>query len=292
MPKTLAMKTTAAVGDYIVKTGRPDLPGLAINEYLCLEVVRKTGLHVPQTTLSQDGDVLAIMRFDRTETGEWLGVEDFCALKGLDPVSKYRGSLEEIAKLLSIYVPQNRLTESALRLYKLLLLNYALRNADAHLKNFALTYTSAADVTLAPVYDVVTVIAYPEYKNDLPGLTISGKKVWRSGKLIHQYGAVRLSLTAPQMAAGVEEVCTAIAESAPLVSQFAEAYPAFREIGKRMLTAWEIGMLDIKPTVAAEARAGNQLRTLAGLSDEMPQPKKKKKNPYRSADGAFSHKAR
>jgi serine/threonine-protein kinase HipA len=292
MPKTLAMKTTAAVGDYIVKTGRPDLPGLAINEYLCLEVVRKTGLHVPQTTLSQDGDVLAIMRFDRTETGEWLGVEDFCALKGLDPVSKYRGSLEEIAKLLSIYVPQNRLTESALRLYKLLLLNYALRNADAHLKNFALTYTSAADVTLAPVYDVVTVIAYPEYKNDLPGLTISGKKVWRSGKLIHQYGAVRLSLTAPQMAAGVEEVCTAIAESVPLVSQFAEAYPAFREIGKRMLTAWEIGMLDIKPTVAAEARAGNQLRTLAGLSDEMPQPKKKKKNPYRSADGAFSHKAR
>jgi serine/threonine-protein kinase HipA len=176
MPKTLAMKVTATVGDYIVKTGRTDLPGLAINEYLCLEVARKAGLHVPQATLSQDGDVLAIMRFDRTETGEWLGVEDFCALKGLDPVSKYRVSLEEIAKLLSIYVPQNRLTESALRLYKLLLLNYALRNADAHLKNFALTYTSAADVMLAPVYDVVTVTTYPDYENDLPGLTICGKR--------------------------------------------------------------------------------------------------------------------
>jgi hypothetical protein len=51
-------------------------------------------------------------------------------------------------------------------------------------------------------------------------------------------------------------------------------------------------MLDIKPTVAAKARAGDQLRTSVGLSDEMPQPKKKKKNPYRSSDGAFSHKAR
>ena len=231
MPKTLALKATATLSDYIVKTGRQDLPGLAINEYLCLEVARKAGLHVPQTTLSRDGEVLAIKRFDRTESGEWLGLEDFSALKGLDPVSKYRGSLEDIAKLLSIYVPQNRLSESASRLHKLLLLNYALRNADAHLKNIALTYTSTADVTLAPVYDVVTVTAYPDFRNDLPGLTLCGKKVWRSGKLLHQYGAVRLSLTGPQMATSVEEVSTAITETAPLVRQLVDSYPAFREIG-------------------------------------------------------------
>jgi hypothetical protein len=51
------------------------------------------------------------------------------------------------------------------------------------------------------------------------------------------------------MAAGIEEVGVAIAETAPLVRQFADAYPAFREIGKRMLTAWEVGMLDIQPSV-------------------------------------------
>jgi serine/threonine-protein kinase HipA len=249
MPKSLAMKATANVGDYIVKTGRIDLPSL----------------HVPQTALSQDGDV---------------------------PVSKYRGSLEEIAKLLSIYVPQNKITESALRLYKLSLLNYALRNADAHLKNFALVYTSAADVALAPVYDVVTVVVYPEYENDSRGLTISGKKVWRSGKLLQQYGATRLSLTASQMSAGLEEISTAITEIAPLVARYTETYPAFREIGKRMLTAWEVGMLDIKPTVAANARANDQLRASVGLSDERPRPKKNKRSPYRNPDGALSHKAR
>lgn len=292
MPKTLAMKATATVGDYIVKTGRPDLPGLAINEYLCLEVARRAGLRVPKVSLSRDAEVLAIMRFDRTETGEWLGVEDFCALKGLDPASKYSSSLEEIARLLSIYVPQNRLTDSALQLYKLLLLNYALRNADAHLKNFTLTYTGATDASLAPVYDVVTVTAYPDYKNDLPGLPIAGKKLWRSGKLLHQYGAVRLSLTAPQMAACVEEVSTAITQTAPLVRQYADEYPVFREIGKCMIAAWGAGALDITPTITAKARAADQLRTSVGLSDETPPPKKKKKNPHGSPDGAFSHKVR
>jgi serine/threonine-protein kinase HipA len=249
MPKTLTTKATAALGDYIVKTGPADLPGLAINEYLCLKVARRAHLRVPAAQLSDDGEVLAVRRFDRTETGEWIGVEDFCALKGLDPVSKYKGSLEDLAKLLSIYVPQNLLGKSALELYKLLLVNYALRNSDAHLKNYALTYTSAADAALAPVYDVVTVTAYSGYQDDIPGLTLGGKKVWPIGKLLHQFGAVRLSLTAPQMAACVEEVTTAIAETAPAVREYTGTYPEFRELGKRMLTEWEKGALDITPTV-------------------------------------------
>ena len=90
MPKTLTEKTTAALGEYIVKTGPTNYPGLAINEYLCLEVARRAGLTVPAAELSRDGQVLVVRRFDRPKSGEWLAVEDFCALKGLDPVSKLR----------------------------------------------------------------------------------------------------------------------------------------------------------------------------------------------------------
>jgi serine/threonine-protein kinase HipA len=291
MPKALTTKATAVLGEHIVKTGPANLPGLAINEYLCLEVARRARLRVPAAQLSDDGQVLAVRRFDRNEDGEWIGVEDFCALKGLDPVSKYKGSLEDLAKLLSTYVPQSLLGESALELYKLFLVNYAVRNADAHLKNYALTYTSAADVALAPVYDVVTVTAYSDYQNDIPALTLAGKKVWRIGKLLHQFGAVRLSLTAPQMVAGVEEVRTAIAETAPAVREHTDRYPEFREIGKRMLTEWEKGALDITPTVTPKARAGEQLRVSVGLSAEADRPKIKKVT-YRNPDGAFSHKAR
>lgn len=154
--------------------------------------------------------MLVVRRFDRLASGEWLAVEDFCALKGLDPASKYSGSLEDLAKLLLTYVRGERQGENALKLYTLILLNYAVRNADAHLKNFALTYTSVADVALSPVYDIVTVTVYSEHADDIPGLAIDGKKIWRAGKFLRHYGATRLSLTAAQMNRCVERVQTAI----------------------------------------------------------------------------------
>lgn len=291
MPKTLTEKTTATLGEYIVKTGPPRYPGLAINEYLCLEVARRANLTVPASELSRDGQVIAVRRFDRPESGEWLAVEDFCALKGLDPVSKYSGSLEDLAKLLLIYVRGERQGENAVKLYTLLLLNYAVRNADAHLKNFALTYTSPHDVALAPVYDIVTVTAYPEHVDDIPGLTLAGKKVWRAGKFLRQYGAGRLSLTSAQMTHCIEAVQTAITDTAPQVRELADANPEFREIGKHMLTEWEQGALDITPSVTAKSRVAETLKRSVGLSDTR-KPRKVKKAVYRNPDRRFSHKSR
>jgi serine/threonine-protein kinase HipA len=291
MPKTLTEKTTATLDEYIVKTGPTSYPGLAVNEYLCLEVARRIGLTVPATELSRDGQVLAVRRFDRPPSGEWLAVEDFCALKGLDPVSKYSGSLEDLEKLLLTYVWGERQGENAVKLYTLLLLNYALRNADAHLKNFALTYTSHEDVALAPVYDIVTVTAYPEHMDDIPGLTLAGKKVWHAGKFLHQYGARRLSLTTAQMTQCIEAVQTAITETAPRVREYADVYPEFRDVGKRMLAEWEQGALDITPTATAKPHAGDTLRHSVGLSDAA-KPRKVKKAVYRNPDGPLSHKSR
>lgn len=291
MPKALIEKTTAVLGEHIVKTGPASYPGLAVNEFLCLEVARRAGLTVPAAELARDGQLLAVRRFDRPALGEWLAVEDFCALKGLDPVSKYAGSLEDLAKLLLIYVRGERQGENAVKLYTLLLLNYALRNADAHLKNFAVTYTSATDVALAPAYDIVTVTAYPAHADDIPALSLAGKKAWPAGKFLRQYGAGRLSLTAPQMDHCMEAVQTAIAETAPQVREFADAYPEFREIGKRMLMEWEQGALDITPAATAKSRARETLRESAGLSDTVKSPKVKRKAPYNNRRGPLSRKS-
>jgi serine/threonine-protein kinase HipA len=291
MPKTLATKATITTAESILKTGLADLPGLAINEFLCLEVARKAGLRVPSAQVSQDGAVLAVHRFDRADGGEWLGVEDFCALKGLDPINKYKGSLEDITKLLASYVPARHFGESAVRLFKLFLLNYALRNADAHLKNYALTYTTGSDVTLAPVYDIVTVTAYPEFKTDPPALTLSGRKVWHAGKSLHQLGALRLGLTGSQMALCVEEVSTSVTETAPQVRRYADAYPQFRETAKRMLAEWESGMLDIAPAVRAAARPNEQLPRSVRFSYAAPRPKKPRKT-AQAPPSVLSHKTR
>ncbi|MBY0572993.1 MAG: type II toxin-antitoxin system HipA family toxin, partial [Undibacterium sp.] len=178
MPKVLNSsvnaKATVWTDDLILKTGTQEILGLAINEYLCLEVARAAGLNVSKTELSADGQVLAVERFDRKD-GQQLALEDFCSIAALDPINKYKCSLERLVELHNEYVVSNRKQESAKQLYKLILLNYALHNGDAHLKNFALVYSNYDDAVLAQVYDVVTTSAYPHLE-DKPALSLQGKK--------------------------------------------------------------------------------------------------------------------
>lgn len=295
MPKLLRNdlrkdKSTTATDEYIVKTGRPGLPGLAINEYLCLCAARRCGLEVPEIQLSADGNVLAIRRFDRMADGGTLAVEDFCSLQGLGAESKYSGSLENLAARLKDYVPPGQFHENAIRLFKLLLLNYAIHNADAHLKNFALIYSAPDDAALAPVYDILTVTAYGEYAKNIPGLTLEGKKVWACGKSLHKFATQRLNLSAPIRAEALASVTRALQATFPEIQAFAEQYPHFRETAKRMVDEWEKGIAGIQPAASARVPPPGEVRVSLGMSD--PDPDRKSTNPYANPDGGFSHKAR
>jgi serine/threonine-protein kinase HipA len=291
MPKLLRNdKSTTTTDEYIVKTGRPNLPGLSINEYLCLSAARRCGLHVPEIELSADGNVLAVRRFDRMDDGRELAVEDFCSLQGLGVESKYAGSLENIAARLKDYLPPEQFHHNAIRLFKLLLLNYAIHNADAHLKNFALIYTSPDDVTLAPVYDILTVTAYGEYAKNIPGLTLEGKKIWACGKSLHKFATQRLNLSAQIRAEALASVTRALRATFPEIQACAEKFPHFRETAKRMADEWEKGIAGIQPTVSARVPLAGEVRTLLGMS--APNPSSKAANPYVNPDGAFSQKSR
>lgn len=291
MPKLLRNdKSTTTTDEYIVKTGRPDLPGLAINEYLCLSAARRCDLHVPEIELSADGNVLAIRRFDRVADDEELALEDFCSLQGLGPESKYAGSLENIAARLKDYVPSEQFHNNAIRLFKLLLLNYSIHNADAHLKNFALIYTTPDDVALAPVYDILTVTAYGEYAKNIPGLTLEGKKVWACGKSLHKFATQRLNLSAQIRAEALASVTRSIEATYPEIHAYAKKFPHFHETAKRMVNEWEKGLAGIQPTASARVQPPGEARASLGMSD--PNPTSKSPNPYANPDGAFSHKAR
>ena len=295
MPKALLHsvdKTTVWTEDFILKTGFDDLPGLAINEFLCLEVARAAGLDVPEAHLSDDGQVLAVRRFDRTADGRKLAVEDYCALRPNDAVNKYKGSLEDLAKLTIAYVPRATFKGNARRLYTLLLLNYAIHNADAHLKNFALIYTAVDDVRLAPVYDVLSGTVYRKYATHLPALTLQGKRVWTAGPMLAAYGGARLGLSKADMAEAEERVASAVRHVVSMVSEYAERYPSFREIAKSMLDVWGCGLEDIKPTAKPGKTVPAPLREQMGMSDRDPSAQRKEANPYANVDGAFSHKSR
>jgi hypothetical protein len=44
MPKTLPTKATITTAESILKAGLADLPGLAINEFLCVEIAQRATL--------------------------------------------------------------------------------------------------------------------------------------------------------------------------------------------------------------------------------------------------------
>jgi len=87
-----------------VKTWGEEFKYLAENEYLTLKTIEFSGLEIPNLYLSKHKN------------------------------KKYSGSYEQVAKLIYKYV--NEPTIEMKKLFKLIIMNYLLKNGDAHFKNF------------------------------------------------------------------------------------------------------------------------------------------------------------
>ncbi|HHS93667.1 MAG TPA: HipA domain-containing protein, partial [Campylobacterales bacterium] len=114
-----------------------------------------------------------------------LGFEEVLVLMGKNRNKKYSGSYEQVAKL--IYAVTTDKVESMRQLYKTILMNYLLKNGDAHLKNFGVLYDNAFNhIAYAPAYDIVNTTAY--IFKDKPALTMFGKKVWWGKRELIRFG--------------------------------------------------------------------------------------------------------
>ena len=159
---------------HIVKPQTSDrFPHLALNEYLCMKAASLLGIETAEVfLLSAAHPLLVVERFDRkateSRTAEGLRViervhqEDVCQALGYRSDEKYES-------LSSAYVPEavnllvsyaERPAEALRKLHGLMLFNYLIGNCDAHLKNYSLTWTGAASVSLAPAYDLVSTAVY------------------------------------------------------------------------------------------------------------------------------------
>ncbi len=164
-------RTTAVSSSFIVKSWGADFPQLGANEYFCMTAAKEAGLATPEFHLSENSGLFVMKRFDVGAGGGSCGFEDFCSLHGLGTDGKYDGSYEKAAKSIDAFVSPEHRVEARERFFGALVLSVAVRNGDAHLKNFGVLYDDAKGlVRLSPVYDIVTTTAY--LKNDIPALTI------------------------------------------------------------------------------------------------------------------------
>ena len=86
--------------------------------------------------------------------------------------------------------------ETFQKLAAILLMTYAMRNADCHSKNVALLSTPGEDVRLAPVYDSFTTSVYFGYRDNPPGISFGGRKTWLPGKTLAKFITAAFNIAA------------------------------------------------------------------------------------------------
>ena len=227
---------------HIVKLWEPnEYPQLAANEYFCLAAARKCGLDLPPYRLAEDGMALVIDRFDLRMDGSYRGFEDFCALNARRTDEKYRGSYEtQVMKRFGQFANSTHINEDMEKLFILIALNCALRNGDAHLKNFGIVYDDVqGEARLAPAYDLVTTSVY--LRNDSLALTLNGSTRWPTAKELRKLGETRAGGTPAKIRQALERIAEAMHETTREVHSYMAEHPEFAEIGQRMLQEWENG---------------------------------------------------
>jgi serine/threonine-protein kinase HipA len=219
-----------------------EYPQLAANEYFCLKVANQCGLDVPTCRLAEDGLALVVDRFDLRPDGTYRGFEDFCVLNAHRTDEKYRGSYEtSIMKRLTEFANSSHVGEDLERLFTLIVINCALRNGDAHLKNFGIVYDDVqGEARLAPVYDLVTTSVY--LPKDSLALTLNGTTKWPSTKELQRLGETRMSGSPARVRGILERVADAIATTSTSLRTYINDHEEFEEIGGRMLQQWEQGI--------------------------------------------------
>lgn len=140
------------------------------------------------------------------------------------------------------YVPPDRLLQANTQLAVTLLLTFALGNADCHTKNLAFIYDGFDDVKVAPVYDMLSILAYDRYANNPPGMYIDGRKSWDAMKALWRYLQQHLGFEPSAQRALVDRVCEAVVQTVPELKHHIRHTPEFAAVGSRMLWEWNEGM--------------------------------------------------
>jgi serine/threonine-protein kinase HipA len=221
-------------GSWIVKLPSTEFPAVPENEFAMLELARAIGIDVPQLQLIPidqiggiprgagrlKGQALCVKRFDRSDDGARIHMEDFAQVFGLYPDDKYRKrSYANIASVLNAEIGNAGITDFVRRLVFSVLIG----NGDMHLKNWSLIYPDGHTPALAPAYDFVSTVPY--IPDDTLGLTFG-----RSRSLT--------SITRDQMRRFAD---TAGLAASPL-------WETVRETVARTVDAWEtLGAADVLP---------------------------------------------
>lgn len=181
--ETIALPLGNTPSTHIIKPEPERFPGLVANEAFCMHLAQRVGLNVPETKTRTIGGkhCIVVTRYDREPGPDGtvrLHQEDLCQALGRPPERKYQQeggpTVRECITLLREWSTTPVL--DILAFVDALVFNMLIGNADAHGKNYAMIY-AAGTRRLAPLYDLVSTIAWPELASRLAMNIGHGKSV-------------------------------------------------------------------------------------------------------------------
>jgi serine/threonine-protein kinase HipA len=169
-------------GRWILKLPDRDHQRLPELEHSMMRWAAATGFDVPETDVVSVSDLedmpphlewseataYVCRRFDRSEEGLPIHIEDFAQVFGvpLNDSTKYGGlghGYLAIARALSAIAGHSEM----LVFLRRLVFDILCGNDDSHLKNWSLIYRDRLHGRLAPAYDIVPTVLFPQYKQAL-----------------------------------------------------------------------------------------------------------------------------
>ena len=166
---TVALPANGQPTTHILKPPVERFPGTTENEAFSMRLAASVGLDVAgvEARSVSGRTFLLVERYDRARTPEGevrrVHQEDFCQALGVYPERKYTseggpGFRDCFALLRRVSA---RPAVEVLKLLDAAIFHLVLGNADAHGKNYAILY-DAAGPRLAPLYDLLSTVAWPE----------------------------------------------------------------------------------------------------------------------------------
>ncbi len=170
------MTIIGMLGGYILKLPAKDFPFLPEVEDLTMHLARIARIDVvPHTLIRMGNGDLAYLtkRIDRVGPQK-LAMEDMCQLSGRLTEDKYKGSVEQIAKIILRFSANPGL--DVVNFFEQVLFAYLTGNADMHLKNYSLIEYPERGYVLSPAYDLVATHLVNPQDDEETALPLNGKK--------------------------------------------------------------------------------------------------------------------
>ncbi|MCC7031999.1 MAG: type II toxin-antitoxin system HipA family toxin [Acidobacteria bacterium] len=218
----VALPTPGQPTTHILKPAIARFPHTTENEALMLTLAAAVGLRVaPVAARSVGGRSYLLVtrydrRFDANGQAHRLHQEDFCQALGIVPERKYAAEGGPTFKTGFDLLRRatTRPAGAVLAFLDAAIFNVIVGNADAHGKNFSLLYQSAG-VSLAPFYDLLSTVAYPDLSPNLAMKIAKRATLEEIGQVTWTAFAEDIGLPASFVRRRVRELSDAVSSQVP-----------------------------------------------------------------------------